>query len=132
MKKPAIEYALLGLGSVIFVVSLFTSLPDGSPYLVSILISLFVLLPFFLPWHKKRHPIAFLAFLIAPLFCCAVAVPHLIRIYGSLRNGEDVFAGLPVSIFLGFLNIQLLALGTLLVAAYAAFQAVSHLKTRSA
>jgi hypothetical protein len=132
VKKPLIEYALLGLGGVIFVVSLFTSFSDDGPYLVSAIISLLVFLPFCLPWHKMRHPIAFLASLIVPILGCIIAIPPLIRIYDEMRGGKDVFADLPASIFIGFLNIQLLVLGTLLLMAYAAFQTAAYLKSRTA
>ncbi len=128
MKRPPIEYALIGIGCTISAISLITAISDLGSYAVSILFSLLVLLPFCLPWHRNRYPYVFLLSLVAPISFCWVAVPQFISIYKSMQSGKNGFEGLPSSLFIGFLNMHLLVLGTLLVTAYAALQTIKRLK----
>lgn len=124
MKRSIAEYVLITIGVVTFAASLFTAILDLEPYWTSVLFSLLTLIPFCLPWQGSKFPLLFLLSLVAPLYFSLIAFPQLISMDQALFGGEKMFEGLPMMIFIGFLNTHLLVIGTLLLTAYALSQTI--------
>jgi hypothetical protein len=74
--------------------------------------------------------VIFLFFLIPPIYFSFIAFPQLMHIHQALNNGEKVFAGLPSLLLVGFWNMHLLIVGTVILTAYALSQTIKGRTSR--
>jgi hypothetical protein len=56
MKRPKIEYFLMGIGTISGLICSFGPAMNLFDWVVYFLIAVLTFAPFFLAWHQKRHP----------------------------------------------------------------------------